>query len=96
MNRSLFSFTSVFRRLRRRSTTSPAPREVALRSNEHWKMPRQIAENSIRCLRGAVWITCEGQREDVVLMAGHEWQPRLSGLTVIGALSDAVLNVGAR
>lgn len=91
MNRALFSFANAFSRPRR----SRAPREVLLRSNDHWKLPRPVAESSIRCLRGVVWITCEGQREDVVLTAGHEWQPTVAGVTVIGALSDAVLSVSA-
>lgn len=91
MNRLHFSFTNALRRLGR----SRVPREVVLRSNDHWRLPRLVAENSIRCERGAVWITCEGQREDIVLTAGHEWRPTFSGVTVIGALSDAVLSVGA-
>jgi hypothetical protein len=91
MNRPLFSLTHAFSRPRR----IRAPREIVLRSNDHWKLPRRAAEESIRCLRGAVWITCEGQREDVVLTAGHEWQPPVAGVTVIGALSDAVLSVRA-
>jgi hypothetical protein len=90
MNRSLFSFTNAFRR----EASRRAPREVFLRSDDHWKLPRPVAEDSIRCLRGAVWITCEGQREDVVLTAGHAWQPTFAGVTVIGALSDAVISVG--
>jgi hypothetical protein len=94
MNRPLLSFANAFGRLRRRSTLR-APREIALRSNDHWKLPSRAGESSIRCLRGAVWITSEGQREDVVLTAGHEWQPASGGLTVVGALSDALLRVGA-
>jgi len=93
MNRPLLSFANAFRRLRRRSTR--ASRDIVLHSNDHWKLPRRAADSSIRCLRGAVWITCEGQREDVVLTAGHEWHSEAAGLTVVGALSDALVRVGA-
>ena len=92
MNRPLLSFANAFRR----SRLSPAPpRDIVLRSNDHWKLPTRAEDRTIRCLRGAVWITCEGQREDVVLTAGHEWHPRTGGLTLVGALSDAVVRVGA-
>jgi hypothetical protein len=94
MNRSLLSFPNPFRRLRRDRASARAPRQIVLRSNDHWKLPRQDAERAIRCLRGCVWITREGQREDVVLTAGHEWHSEREGLTVVGALCDAVLSVG--
>ena len=91
MNRPFLTLGNAFNQRQRNRVT----REVVLRSNDHWRLPRRAAEDSIRCLRGAVWITCEGQREDVVLTAGHEWQPTVAGLTLIGALSDSVLRVGA-
>lgn len=90
MNESLFSFTNPFRHLR----YSPAPREIVLRSNDHWKLSSVSAKDSIHCKSGTVWITCEGQREDVVLTAGHQWKPVPRGVTVIGALSDAVVRFG--
>ncbi len=77
-----------------KDSTIGRPRRIALRSNDHWTVATPLAQ-PIRCVSGTVWITCEGQREDVVLTAGNEWQPEHRGLTVVGALSDAVLSIAA-
>jgi hypothetical protein len=91
MNWRLFSLTHGSRG----ATRSPHRQEVTLPSNAHWKLAQPLRDESIRCLRGAVWITCEGQREDVVLTAGDEWKLPIAGVTLVGALSDAIVSVGA-
>jgi hypothetical protein len=94
MNTHLYSLAQGLQRSLRKDATTGGERQIVLRSNDHWKLPSPSV-SPIRCVSGTVWITCEGQREDVVLTAGHEWQPERRGLTVVGALSDAVLCMAA-
>jgi hypothetical protein len=74
---------------------STASRRVALRANEHWKVIRSAASLPIECVKGKVWITVEGRRDDIVLTPGNVWSPDSTGLAIVGALSDSVLCVGA-
>lgn len=72
---------------------APASRRIALHSDEHWTVTGLDARVSIRCLRGVVWITTEGNIQDVILRAGDEWRPASRDLTVVGALSDSELRI---
>jgi Protein of unknown function (DUF2917) len=94
MFKSFFSRLARVRRSLSRSRAPGSPRRVALRANEHWKIIRSAASLPIRCLRGKVWITVEGRRDDIVLTPGHAWSLDSRGLAIVGALSDAVVCFG--
>ncbi len=94
MFNSLSSLLAPVRRSLLGDRASRSSRRLALRANEHWKVIRSAASLPIRCVRGNVWITVEGRREDIVLTPGLVWKPDSSGLAIVGALSDAVVCVG--
>jgi hypothetical protein len=91
MNSQLHTAIESLWPFRDKPVSAPVPRRIALYSNEHWKAPARACVASIRCVRGTVWITTEGELEDVILSAGDEWQPGRRKLTVVGALSDSEL-----
>ena len=66
---------------------------VVMRTDDLLKV-KSAAAYPVRCLRGTVWITEEGQREDIVLTAGHDVRLKPGRLALVGALSDAELCVG--
>ena len=67
-----------------------AAEHFALFSNEHRRLDGREPV-SIHCLHGTVWVTTEGNSEDIILRAGEAWHPAPHKLTVVGALRDAEL-----
>ena len=51
---------------------------------------------TLRVTRGTLWITQEGDPQDVVLRAGDNWAVERNGLTVVEAQDDAVFCVMGR
>lgn len=62
--------------------------------------PRQVltislpANAGIRCLRGRLWITSDGSREDVVLTAGKFHEVCGETRVVVEALEQCLLEIG--
>ena len=50
----------------------------------------------LRVTRGTLWITQEGDPQDVVLRAGDNWVVERNGLTVVEAQDDAIFCVVGR
>ncbi|MCZ0732861.1 DUF2917 domain-containing protein [Phreatobacter sp. AB_2022a] len=56
---------------------------------------RGDAGTIVSCLDGALWITHDNDRRDIVLMAGESYAVESPGLTVVCAIAGpAVLTVG--
>ena len=51
---------------------------------------------TLRVTRGTLWITQEGDPQDVVLRAGENWVVERNGLTVVEAQDDATFCVVGR
>jgi hypothetical protein len=51
---------------------------------------------TLRVTRGTLWITQEGDPQDVVLRAGDNWTVERNGLTVVQAQDDAIFCVMGR
>jgi hypothetical protein len=51
---------------------------------------------TLRVTRGTLWITQEGDPQDVVLRAGDNWVVERNGLTVVEAQDDAIFCVVGR
>ena len=51
---------------------------------------------TLRVTRGTLWITQEGDPQDVVLRAGDNWAVERNGLTVVEAQDDAIFCVMGR
>ena len=51
---------------------------------------------TLRVTRGTVWITQEGDPQDVVLRAGDGWVVERNGLTVVEAQGDVALCIVGR
>jgi len=48
-----------------------------------------VRSATLRVTRGTLWITQEGDPQDVVLRAGDSWAVKRNGLTVVEAQDDA-------
>ena len=51
---------------------------------------------TLRVTRGTLWITQEGDPQDVVLRTGDNWVVERNGLTVVEAQDDAIFCVVGR
>jgi hypothetical protein len=54
---------------------------------------RDSAGSTVRAERGAVWITEEDSRNDVVLEAGQSYRLERPGVTLLQAFADASLSI---
>ena len=52
--------------------------------------------HKVLCLRGAIWLTQEGDRRDIVLTAGESFTLDRAGLAVLYALSAASATILSR
>jgi hypothetical protein len=48
-----------------------------------------VRKATLRVMRGTLWITQEGDPQDLVLRAGDNWVVERNGLTVVEAQNDA-------
>jgi hypothetical protein len=55
-----------------------------------------VRSATLRVTRGTLWITQEGDPQDVVLRTGDNWAVERNGLTVVEAQEDAVFCVMGR
>jgi hypothetical protein len=55
-----------------------------------------VRSATLRVTRGTLWITQEGDPQDVVLRAGDNWAVERNGLTVVEAQDDAIFCVMGR
>jgi hypothetical protein len=55
-----------------------------------------VRSATLRVTRGTLWITQEGDPQDVVLRAGDSWAVERNGLTVVEAQDDAIFCVMGR
>lgn len=50
---------------------------------------------SVRCLQGSLWLTQDGDPNDVVLTAGESFTLDRDGLAIIYATADATVSLSA-
>lgn len=96
MSNSIFSLASRIGRSLLLCSPVVASHRVELHRDDLWKIGRRSSPASIRCERGAIWVTREGDLKDIVLTAGHRCDLAPGGLAVISALSEAEFCVGTR
>jgi len=62
---------------------------VDLRENAILALNSEKRPPALRCAKGLVWITQEGDTRDRVLHAGNTWHPAANGKVTVTAMSDA-------
>ena len=65
---------------------------VELHEGDFWRQDGAHSL-SIRCLKGSVWITAEGNYADNIISEGEDLLIRNNGLVVIEALADTQFDV---
>jgi|GEM_PF-4787969 len=95
MNRSLHSLWQTFaHRFHFTAANHGAKRALSLQAKALWRIePEEPVAAAIRCVQGTVWITVTGEPEDIILHPGEIWARPTTGLTVVEALSDSVLQI---
>ena len=68
---------------------------IELDAQDVVKLP-DVRSATLRVTRGTLWITQEGDPQDVVLRAGDTWAVERNGLTVVEAQGDAIFYVAGR
>ena len=68
---------------------------IELLSRDVVRLP-DVRGATLRVTRGTLWITQEGDPQDVVLRAGDTWAVERNGLTVVEAQGDAIFCVTGR
>ena len=67
---------------------------VSIHDGDLWVAPRDAGRVvEVRCVAGAVWITQEGNADDMVLSAGERLDIHGDGKLIVQALADAVIRI---
>ena len=66
---------------------------IKMRSGELWKTRTAAGCLSVSCLEGAVWVTQEHDRRDIVLTAGDRFAITRRGLVVAQSLTASTISV---
>ncbi len=70
-----------------RATTFPIGRSGL------YRLPGDRRGTTIRCGRGAVWVTQPGDPVDHILSAGESWDVTRAGLVLVQGLSEAAVEL---
>jgi hypothetical protein len=68
---------------------------IELDARDVVKLP-DVRSATLRVARGTLWITQEGDPQDIVLRAGDTWVVERDGLTIVEAQGDAIFGVTGR
>ena len=68
---------------------------IELDARDVVKLP-DVRSATLCVTRGTLWITQEGDPQDVVLRAGDTWVVERDGLTIVEAQGDAIFGVTGR
>jgi hypothetical protein len=68
-----------------------APVSLELNEGEAWSAEPPRHGLIVRCERGSVWMTVEGDREDHILAAGETFTTTAHGRVALLALSPAII-----
>ena len=65
--------------------------DINLASHKTWTIEGDRRGDVIRCSRGTLWITQQGDRKDYVIEAGQDFWVTQQGTVVVQALNDSVI-----